>query len=176
MKTHDLKCWPIFFEDILSGKKKFEVRFNDRNFQPGHLVVLREFIPDKMVYTGRKYWAQIGYVLKGMRGITDGYCIFDLSHGSRIQRRKYSKIYRLNHVENRNVARKANYDKTKPKKRINSPWTKTEINTLLDPMWSKGMMGDFSDWPVTDAQISKCLKRSVQAIQQKRYLLKKAKI
>lgn len=166
MKTHDLKCWPIFFEDILSGKKKFEVRFNDRNFQPGHLVVLREWIPDQMVYTGRKYWAQIGYVLKVMRGITDGYCIFDLSHGSRIQRRKYSKIYRLNHVKNRNLARKANYDKTKPIFRKNRIWSLMDV-ILLDVADKKGL---------NDKEISKIMKRSVQAIQQKRYLLKKVKI
>lgn len=163
MKTHDLKCWPIFFEDILAGKKKFELRFNDRNFQPGHLVVLREWIPDQMVYTGRKYWAQIGYVLKGITGLADGYCIFDLSHGSRIQRRKYSKIYRLNHVENRNLSRKLNYSKSRPDVKKSMPWTEIENFSIISRKWS-------------DKELAKMFGRSVQAIQQKRYLLKKAKI
>ena len=163
MKTHDLKCWPKFFQDVYDGKKRFEIRNNDRNFQPGDLVVLREWDFEKGDYTGRRYWAQIGYVLQGPGfGLIDGYCVFDLSHGSKVQRRKYSKIYRLNHVENRNKARKANYDKSKPKKRTNRPWTEWEDMEI-------------TTWFVlrTDKELSKEINRSVQAIQQRRYLLKR---
>lgn len=43
MKTHYLKIAPVFYEAVLSGKKKFEIRVNDRNFLEGDHLVLREF-------------------------------------------------------------------------------------------------------------------------------------
>lgn len=44
--THELKCWPQYFCRVANGSKTFEVRVNDRGFQPGDLVVLREWEPD----------------------------------------------------------------------------------------------------------------------------------
>ena len=43
--THELKCWPAFFNKIRSGEKNFEVRKNDRYFQEGDELLLKEFIP-----------------------------------------------------------------------------------------------------------------------------------
>jgi hypothetical protein len=42
---HELKCWPEYFHAIRSGRKKFELRKDDRGFAIGDLLVLREFIP-----------------------------------------------------------------------------------------------------------------------------------
>lgn len=51
---HDLKIHPEFFNEYLAGRKTFEIRKNDRDFQPGHLLVLREWDPVLLAYTGRK--------------------------------------------------------------------------------------------------------------------------
>ena len=42
---HELKIWPEFYERVRDGEKTFEVRTNDRNFQCGDFVVLKEWDP-----------------------------------------------------------------------------------------------------------------------------------
>jgi len=45
MKAHDLKIYPEYWEDIVTGKKTFEVRKNDRDYQVGDLLLFRKFDP-----------------------------------------------------------------------------------------------------------------------------------
>jgi|GEM_PF-2195460 len=73
---HDLKTLPPYFEDVLSEKKSFELRINDRDFQVGDTFLLREY--ENGAYTGRWYTGVISYVLKNCKefGLQDGYCIF----------------------------------------------------------------------------------------------------
>ena len=60
MMTHKLRCWPEHFNRVMSGKKPFEIRKNDRFFQAGDHVVLLEFEPEARHiktsgrYTGRQ--------------------------------------------------------------------------------------------------------------------------
>lgn len=44
-KTHSVKSWPTEFEAVADGIKTFEVRRNDRDYQPGDVLVLREYVP-----------------------------------------------------------------------------------------------------------------------------------
>jgi hypothetical protein len=62
MKTHYLKIWPQFYEPAVSGKKRFEVRINNRDYKEGDRLVLQEWDPQKMDYTGREVWARVDYV------------------------------------------------------------------------------------------------------------------
>lgn len=39
---HELKILPEYFNEIMYGRKKFEVRFNDRNFKVGDTLLLKE--------------------------------------------------------------------------------------------------------------------------------------
>lgn len=43
---HELKIWPQFYCRVADGSKTFEVRENDRGFQPGDTVLLREWDPE----------------------------------------------------------------------------------------------------------------------------------
>ena len=45
MQQHHLKTWPAEFSAVISGQKKFELRRNDRDFQVGDVLVLKEFVP-----------------------------------------------------------------------------------------------------------------------------------
>lgn len=41
MKTHELKLDPKYFEDVKTGKMKFNIRKNDRDFQVGDVLELK---------------------------------------------------------------------------------------------------------------------------------------
>ena len=62
-RQHELKCWPLFFEAVASGVKPFEVRRDDRGYQPGDLLRLREWNPDSETYTGRECHRRVTYLL-----------------------------------------------------------------------------------------------------------------
>jgi hypothetical protein len=60
---HRVKCWPKFFESILSGAKTHEVRrADDRDFRVGDLLRLEEFDPQTNRYSGRELTAKITYI------------------------------------------------------------------------------------------------------------------
>lgn len=68
---HDLKIWPQYYCRVADGSKTFEIRNNDRAFQSGDTVVLKEFDPEPVNptsnepkgYTGAKDLEfTIGYI------------------------------------------------------------------------------------------------------------------
>jgi len=44
--NHDLKIWPQYYSRVADGSKTFEIRENDRGFQSGDTVTLREWDPE----------------------------------------------------------------------------------------------------------------------------------
>jgi hypothetical protein len=57
--THELKCWPEFFQAILSGSKTFEARRDDRNFKVGDNLVLKEWTPADSIHSNEwEYWLE----------------------------------------------------------------------------------------------------------------------
>lgn len=87
MAKHELKTWPQYFERLLSGEKTFEVRKDDRGFQAGDLLVLREWSPSRRCskfpltchvesecdhrWTGRELTREIGFIYHGAPGWLD---------------------------------------------------------------------------------------------------------
>lgn len=65
------------FQPLLDGEKPFEARFNDRGFQRGDTLVLREWDPDTKAYTGRESRQLITYVLSGW-GVQAGHVVLGL--------------------------------------------------------------------------------------------------
>lgn len=55
-----LKIEPAYFEAVSSWKKTFEIRYNDRDYKVGDLLVLREWDGEK--YTGREVDRVVSYV------------------------------------------------------------------------------------------------------------------
>lgn len=75
-KVHKLKTHSGPFEALLSGKKTFEIRKNDRNFHVGDIVKLMEWNGD---FSGRHLNFWITYILPGPSyGIPEGYCIMSI--------------------------------------------------------------------------------------------------
>lgn len=76
MKTHEIKILPLYFMAVIDGKKNFELRKDDRGYQVGDVVMLKEWTGKS--YTGREFGTKIKYVLRGCPeyGLMEGYCIF----------------------------------------------------------------------------------------------------
>lgn len=58
------KVWPEFFEKILSGDKKYELRLADFECSAGDILILREWDPETREYTGLYLKKEITFVLK----------------------------------------------------------------------------------------------------------------
>lgn len=84
--THQLKTDPEPFREVLDGHKTFELRFNDRNFQTGNIIILRQtrYSQAEMAcgkpleYTGAEVRKIAGYILREGYGLPSGYCIISL--------------------------------------------------------------------------------------------------
>lgn len=57
MKVHELKIEKIFFDKVISGIKKAELRKSDRDFQVFDELILQEY--DQNMKTGRSVTAKI---------------------------------------------------------------------------------------------------------------------
>jgi ASC-1-like (ASCH) protein len=73
MKIHELKIEQKYL-DLLEEGKDFEVRYNDRDFEVGDLVILKSDNSPRMVLT-------ITHLYKDLPGLKKGYCIFKFVFG-----------------------------------------------------------------------------------------------
>lgn len=64
MQRIEKKTWPKYFQDVLDGKKTFDVRLSDSNYETGDTLVFKEWDPERGKYTGREVEKKIGYILK----------------------------------------------------------------------------------------------------------------
>lgn len=86
MKHHELKTDPEVFSSAWAGFKTYEIRLNDRRFEVGDQVTLRETVFTRremeagvypLEYTGRALGREITEVRTGY-GLKDGYCALGL--------------------------------------------------------------------------------------------------
>jgi hypothetical protein len=76
---HELKTLTGFFDDIRREKKNFEIRENDRNFQVGDTLILREWLPGLNKYSGDEITVTVTYILKGGQfGIHRDYVVMSI--------------------------------------------------------------------------------------------------
>jgi hypothetical protein len=88
-KVHRVKSWPESFRAVVTGRKRFEMRIDDRGYQPGDTIELREYTPnvDQLqlvpgagtpgTFSGRSWMGIVGYVSRG-GPLPAGWCAFDL--------------------------------------------------------------------------------------------------
>ena len=94
-KLHDLKTVQPFFDDVISGRKPFEVRFNDRDYQVGEQVRLWEYDVENQQFT---WWAtpllKITYVLDNPQFCKEGFVIFGFEPQGEMMRHKMARVAR----------------------------------------------------------------------------------
>lgn len=78
MKTIEKKILPVYFVEAEAGRKMFELRKDDSDYEVGDVLILREW--DGFSYTGREVRREITYILRDVPGygIEEGYCILSL--------------------------------------------------------------------------------------------------
>lgn len=67
---HELKIYPDFFNEVISGKKTFEIRKNDRPFKEGDLLALNEW--DWNSYTGRSCLVYVDFIMNSPKYVKEG--------------------------------------------------------------------------------------------------------
>lgn len=75
-KRHEVKIAASYYDDIANGKKRFELRKNDRGYKEGDSLKMLEFKDGK--HTGRTIDADIIYMLEEYTGLQEGYCILGI--------------------------------------------------------------------------------------------------
>lgn len=76
-KTYELKTWPAFFQLTWVGEKTFEYRKDDRGFQVGDVLRLREWDPRTKRYTLRVMSVLVTLIVRGedVPGMPSGYVV-----------------------------------------------------------------------------------------------------
>ncbi len=62
MKTVEKKILPEYFEEVLTGRKTYELRLNDFDIQEGDTLLLKEWSKERKEYTGREIAKTVGFV------------------------------------------------------------------------------------------------------------------
>lgn len=75
---HELKCFLEYFQDVIDGKKTFEIRIHDRPYQVGDLLALNEYLPDTDSYTGRSCVVIIDYMLNDAKFCKTGFVVLGI--------------------------------------------------------------------------------------------------
>ncbi len=76
-RTHVLKADPIPFSDVASGLKRCEVRQDDRGYQAGDRLHLREHDRAAGAYSGRECIAKVTHIQRGY-GLPDGLVVLSI--------------------------------------------------------------------------------------------------
>lgn len=87
--VHELKTDPAVFQAVLDGSKTYELRKDDRAYQVGDVLRLREtrYTGQEMragaplEYTGRECRVRVTHRLRGpIYGLADGWAILSVAH------------------------------------------------------------------------------------------------
>jgi hypothetical protein len=79
VKTHYLKCWPEPFRALVDGRKKYEIRVNDRDYAVGDTLALSEWSPSHKVYSGHQLTLRVTYMTDGGEwGLADNLCVMSV--------------------------------------------------------------------------------------------------
>lgn len=76
---HGLKIGPLYFNAVSNGEKKAELRINDRNYQCGDFLLLREWAGE---YSGNKLVVRVTHILplEGFVSVGGNWVMMSIAH------------------------------------------------------------------------------------------------
>lgn len=72
METHRLKIKSEHFSAVINNTKTAEIRYNDRNYQVGDILILNE-IDENGIFTGNKCVVTVTHILDNNQYLQTGY-------------------------------------------------------------------------------------------------------
>lgn len=75
---HELKLDTAYFARVESGQKTFEIRKNDRDYQVGDTLLLREYDPKGEYFIDHSSAIQAKIVYMSTAYQQDGYCVLGI--------------------------------------------------------------------------------------------------
>lgn len=74
MNEYKLKIKSEYYVDVINGTKTAEIRYNDRNYQVGDILILNE-IDENGIFTGNKCVVTVTHILDNNQFVQTGYVI-----------------------------------------------------------------------------------------------------
>lgn len=99
---HELKTWSVFYNEVLSYKKRFEIRLDDRGFNTGDTLLLKEYDLSTEAYTGRSLKVNVLYITDAYQ--RHNYIVMSISEPYDIEdpnKVKKKTLYRKSHKNGR---------------------------------------------------------------------------
>ena len=93
---HELKLSTHYFPDVVSGKKTFEIRKNDRRFRAGDLLALNEYDTNGEFYTGNSCLVFVDYVLDDTQFCKEGFVCMAIKPCTVFKHNKPINEYKMN--------------------------------------------------------------------------------
>lgn len=81
MKLHELKTDSDYFNDVFLRLKQFEVRYNDRDFKNGDLLLLRKWNSKIQTYqSDLSILVKVKYIFQHNGFLHDRYCVLGFDY------------------------------------------------------------------------------------------------
>lgn len=77
MKTHELKTLSAPFQAVYEGRKTHELRQDDRGYEAGHLLILREYHPDHG-YSDRCLLVLVTHITRNCPGLLPAHVVMSI--------------------------------------------------------------------------------------------------
>jgi hypothetical protein len=61
---HVIKIKKEHLKSVINGSKKAELRYDDRNYQVGQIVLMKEWMPTKKRFTGKGTHVRITHIIQ----------------------------------------------------------------------------------------------------------------